>query len=59
MKCKNCGREAKMTWYNKEKTNGKSETFYRDMCPECYEKVYNKKPKTLHEINEERKNGPR
>lgn len=55
MNCKKCNREAKMFWTNKSKTNGHSETFHRDMCPECYEKEYGKKPLTLHQINEQRK----
>ena len=55
MHCKECGREARMFWKDKEKKNGHSETFHRDMCAECYEKKYGQKPKTLWEINQERK----
>jgi len=45
-----------MFWKDKEKQNGHSETFYRDMCASCYELTYGKRPKSLWEINEDRKN---
>jgi len=56
MKCIKCNREAEMFWKDKEKQNGHSETFYRDMCASCYELTYGKRPKSLWEINEDRKN---
>ena len=55
MNCKGCKREAKMFWKDKAKTTGHSETFYRDLCYECYVAKYGTKPKSLHDLNEERK----
>lgn len=55
MTCKKCGREAKMFWTNKAKTNGHSETFHMNLCPECYENIYREKPLTLYQINEQRR----
>lgn len=53
--CKHCGKPQRMFWFDSDKKNGQSETFCRDMHISCYEAVYNKKFKTLQELNEDRK----
>ena len=56
MKCALCKREAIVIWKDKEQLNGRSETFYSNsegliVCIKCL----GHKPKTLTQLNEERK----
>ena len=60
MKCGNCNREAKMFWKDKEHLNGSSETFWtapdgQTVCIDCLIKLTGRYPKTLQELNNERK----
>lgn len=54
--CELCGKNPKMFWKDKERKNGRSETFYTNkagqmVCIDCLGYT----PKTLHQLNEERK----
>jgi|ERR1043165_18367 hypothetical protein len=55
MRCRSCGVGAKMYWTDRDKRNGRSETFYRDMCYTCFVKATGREPKSLRQLNEERK----
>ena len=63
MKCENCNREAKMFWKDKSHLNGHSETFWtapdgKQVCIDCLIELTGRYPKTLQELNNERKQKP-
>jgi len=55
MQCRECKRCAKMYWYDADEQNGRSESFHEYMCCDCYTRIHGNRPKTLQELNDERK----
>ena len=59
--CPTCKRPRLWYWNDKNEKSGHSESYHgfvgeNGECADCYKKRHGKRPKTLHELNEERKN---
>ena len=57
-KCSGCGRNFRMFWDDESEKNGFSETRYGfdEKCLDCKTKETGRKPLTLQELNDQRKN---